>query len=120
MEDHMHRRILSPGTLLILALCVSFQLCARSEVFAVDGQKSRNVEDITPPTATASGAYYALLIGNNKYRYIRGLETALNDVDAAAALLGERYGFKTKVLHDVTRNEILTALNEFRRSLPQD
>jgi uncharacterized protein len=127
----MHRRrILFPGSLLVLALCVSLQLCARSEVFGVDGQKSRNVdgqksrnlEDTTPQSAStaSSGAYYALLIGNNKYRYIPGLETAGNDVDAAATLLGERYGFKTKVLHDVTRNEILTALNEYRRNLPQD
>jgi TPR repeat protein len=117
----MHRRLVSPVNLLVLALFVSLQLCAWGGVFG-DGQKSRNVEATAPPAASsaASGAYYALLIGNNKYRYVPGLETAVSDVDAAATLLGERYGFKTKVLHDVTRNEILTTLNEYRRTLPAD
>jgi TPR repeat protein len=118
----MHRRIVSPWNLLVLALCVSIQLPASCGVFDLDGQASRNLEPATPPpgSAVSSGAYYALLIGNNKYRYVGGLETAVNDVDAVAMLLGERYGFKTKVLHDVTRNEILTALNDYRRTLPED
>jgi len=60
------------------------------------------------------------LIGNNKYRYVTGLETAVNDAEAVGRLLEERYGFKIKVLRDVTRNEILTTLNEYRRTLPED
>jgi hypothetical protein len=66
------------------------------------------------------GPYYALVIGNNNYRYVGKLKTAVNDADAVAQLLHERYGFLTKVLHDATRNEILTALNEYRRSLPEN
>jgi Caspase domain len=43
----------------------------------------------------------------------------VNDANAVATILGESYGFKTKVLHDATRSEILTALNEYRRTLPE-
>src|SRR5262249_977714 len=88
------------------------------------GQKpnKRGVQDVTSPASSnlAPGANYALVIGNNNYRYVGKLKTAVNDANAVAQLLREQYGFTTTVLLDATRNTILTALNNYRRTLPPD
>jgi TPR repeat protein len=82
----------------------------------------RGLQDASsPPASTVQlGPYYALVIGNNNYRYLHKLQTAVNDANAVAQLLQERYGFTTKVLRDATRNDILTALTEYRRTLPEN
>jgi TPR repeat protein/uncharacterized caspase-like protein len=82
----------------------------------------RGVQDAisTQASNVQRGPYYALVIGNNNYRYLHKLQTAVNDADAVAQLLQERYGFKTKVLRDATRNDILTAMTEYRRTLTEN
>ena len=82
----------------------------------------RTVQDASsaPAPSVQLGGYYALVIGNNNYRYVPKLKTAVSDANAVAELLRGRYGFTTEVLLDVTRNRILTALNEYRRKLPED
>lgn len=81
--------------------------------------------EATLPVATAAlpavdfGRYHALVIGNNQYAEFPDLETAINDAQAMADLLEKRYGFKTRVLTDATRYEILSALNEFRGNLTE-
>jgi len=82
------------------------------------------------PTAPASaaapdvpklnfGRYYALIIGNNQYSQFPNLETAINDAQALARVLKDRYGFQTRVLIDASRYDILSALNEFRAKLTE-
>jgi hypothetical protein len=74
-------------------------------------QASRgNVQDSGPPAATSlsNGRYCALVIGNNHYGYMGRLETAANDANAVAKLLQERYGFTTRVLLAVPRDDIFT------------
>jgi predicted nucleic acid-binding Zn-ribbon protein len=72
------------------------------------------------PTAELNfGAYYALIIGNNRYQHLPNLETAHNDATAIARLLKDRYGFEIQVLTDANRYQILTALNEFRAKLTE-
>jgi uncharacterized caspase-like protein len=67
--------------------------------------------------AAPSGKYVALLIGNNAYKHLGQLKTAVNDAEKVAGLLGELYGFETKVLLNASRENIITAINEHRRSL---
>ncbi len=69
--------------------------------------------------ATA-GNYYALVIGNNNYQYLRRLETAQNDARKVAETLKLRYGFDTNLLLDADRDAILDAINDFRGILKQD
>ncbi len=73
------------------------------------------------PLAVASGInlgrYHALVIGNNEYRNYPQLKTAVNDATETAALLEKKFGFKTTVLKNATRYEILAALNELRETL---
>lgn len=63
------------------------------------------------------GNYYALVIGNNDYRFLDGLNTAKNDATSVGEILKRDYGFTVTSLFDATRADILTALNNFRMTL---
>ena len=66
------------------------------------------------------GEYHALIIGNDRYDHLPSLETAINDAQALEQVLRERYGFRTRLLLNATRTDILVALNEYRQSLDDD
>jgi hypothetical protein len=74
-------------------------------------------------TSTAQGldfgSYYALIIGNNNYKHLTNLSTAVNDARAVEALLKNKYGFKTRLLLDADRYTMLSALNELREKLTE-
>ena len=82
------------------------------------------VASLTPSKAkivkATAGNYYALVIGNNNYKYLKKLQTAKKDAQHVANTLRLRYGFKTNVLLDANRNDILDAINDLRRILKQD
>lgn len=63
------------------------------------------------------GSYHALVIGNNEYRNYPTLKTAVNDASETAEVLKSKFGFKTTLLKNATRYEILAALNELRETL---
>ena len=69
------------------------------------------------PKGVSVGTYYALIIGNNSYQYMPNLETAVNDARAVDKVLKEHYGFKTRVLENASRGQLLSALNDYRMSL---
>jgi TPR repeat protein len=79
---------------------------------------------VTPaPASTALspvGPYYALVIGNNNYQHLNKLQTAVNDADSVARVLREDYGFSVTILRDANRQAIVTALNDYRRTLNPD
>jgi hypothetical protein len=83
-------------------------------------QSSRGLVDKNSPQPTKlePGPYYALVIGNNNYKYLPKLQTAINDAKEVGQLLHDRYGFTTTVLSDASRDNILTALIDYRRTLP--
>lgn len=102
------------------------------KVVVVDRQgKSANVElqltvnTPTPPAGQALkktpgipfGTYHALVIGNNIYTHWPSLNTPEQDARDVAAVLSRKYGFKTKVLLNATRFDLLQALNDFRKTL---
>jgi len=67
------------------------------------------------------GHYYALVIGNNSYQYVPRLKTAEDDARDVAAILRDQYGFQTRLLLSATRQQIISALNAYRRELePND
>ncbi|MEZ5657524.1 MAG: caspase family protein [Burkholderiaceae bacterium] len=71
--------------------------------------------------ADVFGRYHALIIGNNEYRNLPVLQSAVLDAQRVEKVLSERYGFKTRLLLNVDRAEILGALYELRRTLmPRD
>ena len=64
--------------------------------------------------------YHAIIIGNNNYKYIKKLNTAIADANAVDKILREKFGFKTKLLIDAARKEILDTINDFRKKLGRD
>jgi|GEM_PF-6941774 len=63
------------------------------------------------------GKYFALVVGNNAYENIRKLETAEEDAREVERTLREQYGFETRLLLNATRQQIISALNAYRREL---
>lgn len=66
------------------------------------------------------GNYYALIIGNNNYAEFPTLETPINDAQAVADILRDRYGFKTEVLFNADRKTMLEAINNYRKRLTEN
>jgi photosystem II stability/assembly factor-like uncharacterized protein/uncharacterized caspase-like protein len=87
-----------------------------------DAPGSRGVTPETPASASVHepGPYYALVIGNADYKYLNKLQTPVNDAQDVAKLLRERYGFQTQVLLDADRDQIMTALVNYRKTLTED
>jgi Caspase domain/Sel1 repeat len=69
--------------------------------------------------AAEFGNYQALIIANKQYTYWPRLATPELDAKEAAAVLREKYGFKTTVLLNASRYDILRALNEARKELTE-
>ncbi|RPI13477.1 MAG: hypothetical protein EHM60_09070 [Lysobacterales bacterium] len=72
------------------------------------------------PKEIRLGTPYALIIGNNRYQNLPSLETPAADARAVEEVLRTRYGFKTKVLLDATRADILNAITEYISLLRSD
>ena len=73
---------------------------------------------LTPPPPL--GNYYALIIGNNDYQTMSTLVTAIADAKETEKVLSSQYQFKTKLLINATRYQILSALNDFREKLQEN
>lgn len=67
-----------------------------------------------------SGRYYALVIGNNKYKFVTPLDTAEHDAKEVSNLLRKAFGFKTTLLLNATRSQILKELAHFRTQLTKN
>jgi TPR repeat protein len=72
------------------------------------------------PKELRIGNYHALIIGNNNYQNMPKLQTAAADAIALDQLLRERYGFRTRLLVDATRAEILQAMQDYKEMLKAD
>lgn len=68
----------------------------------------------------AFGSYHALVIGNNDYRHLPKLKTAVQDATAVAQVLRDRYGFAVTLLLNADRSEILTEINRLRLELGEN
>lgn len=103
------------------------------KLVAIDNQgKSATVQFLLIPGAkppfspaeqlkpTGFGQYHALIIGNEDYDFWPDLKTPANDATKVGKVLEEKYGFKTKVLINATRSEILEAMEEYRKTLTEE
>jgi uncharacterized caspase-like protein len=102
-------------------------------IFAIDTQGRRSLfsfvvatETVLPePQVAASGAsfgnYYALVIGNSRYREWEALKSPANDANAVASVLRAKYGFQVRTLLDASRQDVIRELASFRSKLtPRD
>ena len=63
------------------------------------------------------GRFYALVIGNNDYKRLPKLKTAVGDAKEVAKVLKDGYGYDVTLLVNATRYQILSALNKLREKL---
>jgi len=95
---------------------VEFLILARAERQASVAPERRNAVGYKGPR-NSFGNYHALVIGNNEYRLLRRLQTAVNDAREVARILKAEYGFEVTLLLNASRYEILSALNSLRERL---
>jgi uncharacterized caspase-like protein len=74
---------------------------------------------VPPPGNVHFGRYHALVIGNNEYRQLKPLKTAVADAREVARVLELDYGFTVRLLLNANRYEMLAALNEMREKLTE-
>ncbi|MFK7978240.1 MAG: caspase family protein [Halioglobus sp.] len=79
------------------------------------GSKQTNTDQSRSQKRTHS-KYQALVIGNNHYQKLPELDTAVNDANAIADLLRERYGFEVEILIDANRFDVLSALHKLKEN----
>ena len=63
------------------------------------------------------GRYYALVIGNDNYRHMGDLRTAVNDARRVSAVLEDDYGFEVKLLRNASRDDVIKSLSGLRRKV---
>jgi caspase domain-containing protein len=117
MRTSQSRLILS----IILLLTVS--LSSLSLVRAQTDNGQRDLESVTtqPPVSEQKlGAFYALVIGIKDYQYLPQLLTPVDDATDIEKVLHDQYGFHTELLLNATRDQILEALDRYRRKLHED
>src|SRR5690606_31975226 len=66
------------------------------------------------------GRYYALIIGVQNYEKLDDLHSPLNDVDRAARVLEQKYGFSVITLVDPDQLTVMRAINELNDTLTED
>lgn len=83
----------------------------------------------SPKASAASGGgsaslsaknYYALVIGDDDFRYWPHIDNAVGDARAIEQELRAHYGFKTTLLVNATREQILGAFNDLRQKMTPD
>src|SRR5689334_1406137 len=115
-QSRKHRpQITSPlNRLRFLIFCV-FPLLLTTSVLAQNAARQRQVADSEQSAAESlgqnRGTYYALIIGIANYQHLPTLKTPVRDAVEVEALLRETYGFKTQLLSDATRDQIIEALD---------
>jgi hypothetical protein len=72
-----------------------------------------------PAAGVVFGTYHALVIGNDNYRQLNKLRTAVNDAREIARILERNYGFRVTLLLDADRYQTLSALNGLRERLTE-
>lgn len=96
---------------LLALLLIAGYVHAEDRSVTVKGKKG------THTSTSVNAKYHALIIGSNNYKYLPKLKTAIADAKAVEEILRTKYGFKTKLLIDAGRKEILDAINEMRKKL---
>jgi membrane-associated protease RseP (regulator of RpoE activity) len=115
--------LLKVGENRIVVAATDIRKNSATETFTVvreAGQVAKAKPKATQPAAEIGGGkYYGLIIGNNDYRYLSRLQTAVNDATTIEKVLKESYGFESRLLINATRKDILSAINECRNILTE-
>lgn len=75
-----------------------------------DGKSSKSL-------TSQFGEFHALIIGNDEYQYQQNLRTAVADAISIEEVLSTQYGYKTTLLLNATRKDILSTLYSMQGEL---
>jgi caspase domain-containing protein/glucodextranase-like protein len=89
----------------------------RKTLAATPASKPEPAPSADAVAPAAAGRFYALVIGINDYKSLPRLKTAEADAQSVAKVLRERLGFEVELLLNATRQQIVGALNRYRREL---
>ncbi len=92
---------------------------ARLSALSEPAMAPRPTPALAPDATIDFGSYHALVIGNNAYRRVRQLQTAVFDARAVAEMLEKAYGFRVTLLLDATRTQMLDAFDDVRQRLTE-
>jgi len=81
------------------------------------GAVNQDVKKLTSISGIKFGQYNALVIGNNNYKHLPKLKTAVDDAKAVAAILEKEYGFKVKLMLNASHGETVDAFDELTETL---
>lgn len=73
---------------------------------AIPVSDGKNTDSLT----NRFGEFHALIIGNDEYQYQQNLRTAVADAISIEKVLSTQYGYKTTLLLNATRKDILSTL----------
>jgi len=96
---------------------LSFNLLAKAAVFERNNIKQPVKAVAKSYPSINFGRFYALVIGNQKYDQLPTLKTSVNDAKAVDEVLRRHYGYKTTLLINANRHQIMTAFNDLRAVL---
>ncbi len=98
---------------------ISFNLLAK-------GQFENYIDYAAPTNAIAKsypsidfGRFYALIIGNKDYKQLSTLKTSVSDAKAVEQILSTQYGYKTTLLINANRHQMMTAFDGLRKKLTE-
>lgn len=98
---------------------LTFNLLAKSQEDAQDVKNLPKTANSATYPSVDFGRFYALIIGNNQYEHLSTLQTSANDAKAVEQVLRTRYGYKTKLLINASRYQIMSAFNSLRQTLTE-
>ncbi len=83
--------------------------------FSIVGQIVQKMDDDI--NFKPEGKYYALIIGNNKYQYVKPLQSSVWDAQAINKILSDDFGFEVTLLVDASEDDIISNLYQYRQLL---
>ncbi len=66
------------------------------------------------------GKFNAIIFGNNKYKKLKSLTTAVNDATDLHYILKNKYGFRSELILNADRNLTLTKLSQLKDSMTEN
>ncbi len=102
---------------------ISFNLLTKNQF---KNQFKEHTDHAAPTNAIAKsypsidfGRFYALIIGNKDYKQLSPLTTSVNDAKAVEQVLRTQYGYKTTLLINANRHQVMTAFDNLRKKLTE-
>ncbi len=95
-------------------------LFSRLAKLKLEGLKDKNIPKTASIPELDYGSYHALVIGNNKYRHLPDLKTAVADARRVSDILEELYGFEVSRLENANRTQILRLVSDLRKKISEN